>query len=136
MERLSRQITFASVYWLYHVIGLYLYRLFFIILPISALVTGTDQSVLVVFILSVAAIPLAFSIRVHCWAKENLNSSALSRKFEMNLSLWNSGGMQCYFIIVLKLSEKYSKSLKACTGMHQFFKNQWVTLLLKIFSCR
>ena len=80
--------------------------MFFIILPISALVTGTDESVLVVFILSVGAISLEFSIRVHFWAKENLNSSALSQKLEMNLSLWNSGGMQCYFVIVLKRSQK------------------------------
>ena len=43
---------------------------FFIILSISVLVTGIDESVLVVFILSVAGTSLALSIRVNCIAKK------------------------------------------------------------------
>ena len=39
---------------------------FFIILTISALVTGIDESDLVVFMLSLAGISLALSTRVHC----------------------------------------------------------------------
>ena len=39
-------------------------------LAISALVTGIDESVLVAFILSVAEISLALSIRVPCLAKK------------------------------------------------------------------
>ena len=59
----------------------------FIILEIPALVTGIDESVLVVFILSVAQISIPLSIRVHCLVKNLLNSSLLSLKFEMNLLL-------------------------------------------------
>ena len=43
---------------------------FFIILSISVLVTGTDESVLVVFILSVEGTSLALSMRVNCIAKK------------------------------------------------------------------
>ena len=60
---------------------------FFIILATLALVTGIDESVLVVFILSAAEISLVLSIRVHCWARKLLNNSALSLKFEMNFLL-------------------------------------------------
>ena len=59
----------------------------FIILEIPALVTGIDEKVLVVFILSVAQISIPLSIRVHCLVKNLLNSSPLSLKFEMNLLL-------------------------------------------------
>ena len=41
----------------------------FIILAISSLVTGIDESVLVAFILSIAEISLPLSIRVHSLAK-------------------------------------------------------------------
>ena len=46
-----------------------------------------NESVLVVFILSVAGISLALSISVRSLAKELLNSSVLSLKFETNLLL-------------------------------------------------
>ena len=59
----------------------------FIVLAISAVVTDIDESVLVVFMLSVAGFTLALSIRVNCRAKKLLNSSALSLKFKMNLLL-------------------------------------------------
>ena len=59
----------------------------FTILEMPALVTGIDESVLVVFILSVAQISIPLSIRVHCLAKKLLNSSPLSLKCEMNLLL-------------------------------------------------
>ena len=57
-------------------------------MPISALVTRSDESVLVVYILIVAAISLAL-----------LNSPALSLKFEMNLSR-NSGRNAWYFLLL------------------------------------
>ena len=60
---------------------------FFIILATLALVTGIDENVCVVFILSAAGISLELSIRVHCWARKLLNDSALSLKFEMNFLL-------------------------------------------------
>ena len=43
---------------------------FFIILAIPALETGIDESVLVVFILSIAGISFAFSIKGNCLAKK------------------------------------------------------------------
>ena len=49
---------------------------------------------LVVFMLSLTWISLTLLLRVYCSSKKLLNSSALSLKFEMNLILWNSGGMQ------------------------------------------
>ena len=54
----------------------------FIILAISALVTGIDESVLVVFILSILGTSLALSIRIHCLAKKLLNSSTLFLLFK------------------------------------------------------
>ena len=72
----------------------------FIILAISALVIGIDESVLIVFMLSLAGISIALSIKVHCWDKKLLNTSTLSLKFEMNLLLWNSGGMQGIFLLI------------------------------------
>ena len=70
---------------------------FFFILIIPRLVIRINESVLVVFILSVAGISIVLSIRVHCLAKELLNSSPLSLKFEMNLLLWITVGMQFFF---------------------------------------
>ena len=65
-------------------VGFIWFKVFLAILP---LVTGIEESVLVALILSVAGM----SFRVHCLAK---SSSALSLKFEMNLLLWNSGGIK------------------------------------------
>ena len=50
--------------------GFIWFKVFFIILAISALVTGIDESVLVVFMFSDAGISLELPIRVHCWAKK------------------------------------------------------------------
>ena len=66
LVRLSLFIVLAFVYWSYHIHGLYLDKMFFIIFAILALVAGIDESILVVFILSVAWIPLALLTKVHC----------------------------------------------------------------------
>ena len=54
----------------------------FYYLAISALVTRIYESVMVVFILIVAVISFALSIRGHCLANLLFNSRALSLKFE------------------------------------------------------
>ena len=55
----------------------------FFILVILRLVIRTDETVLVLFILSAAEILLTLSIRAHYLAKELVNISALALKFEM-----------------------------------------------------
>ena len=55
------------------------------------------------FMLILAGISLELSIRVHCWLKKVLNSSPLSLKFEINLSLWNSGRIQSIFLLTRKV---------------------------------
>ena len=51
----------------------------------SALVTEIEETILVVFILSIARILLALSIRIHPLAKKLLNNLTLSLQLEMKL---------------------------------------------------
>ena len=52
------------------------------------------------FCIECGRISLSLSIKVHCLAGKLLNSSPLSPKFEINLLLRNSRGMQDIFLLL------------------------------------